>query len=137
VAAKLTTKQQRFVDAYDGNATQAARIAGYSGSEGTLRAIAAENLTKPNIISAIKSRQNKQMKPHIMSREQRQAFWTEIAIDTEQPTSDRLRASELLGKSEADFVERRIVDTGDRLSQIVAAVLSKQRGSDGKSSPKD
>ncbi|MFL9943719.1 terminase small subunit [Paraburkholderia graminis] len=49
----LTDKQRRFVDEYlvDLNATQAAIRAGYS--EKTARAIAAENLTKPDIESAI------------------------------------------------------------------------------------
>jgi phage terminase small subunit len=49
----LTPKQQRFVDEYlvDLNATQAAIRAGYS--ERTAAAIGAENLTKPQIASAV------------------------------------------------------------------------------------
>jgi phage terminase small subunit len=49
----LTDKQRRFVDEYlvDLNATQAAIRAGYS--EKTARAIACENLTKPDIEAAI------------------------------------------------------------------------------------
>lgn len=51
----LTAKQQAFVEAYCGpansNATEAARQAGYS--EKTARSIGAENLTKPDIRSAI------------------------------------------------------------------------------------
>lgn len=51
--AKLTEKQQRFVDEYliDLNATQAAIRAGYSVK--TADAIGCENLTKPNIQQAI------------------------------------------------------------------------------------
>ena len=51
--AKLTEKQQRFVDEYliDLNATQAAIRAGYSAK--TADAIGCENLTKPNIQEAI------------------------------------------------------------------------------------
>lgn len=51
--AKLTPKQQRFVDEYliDLNATQAAIRAGYS--EKTARSIGEENLTKPDIQKAI------------------------------------------------------------------------------------
>ncbi|MBN3779801.1 terminase small subunit [Burkholderia sp. Ac-20345] len=50
---KLTAKQQRFVDEYlcDLNASAAARRAGYSAK--TAAAIAAENLTKPNVANAI------------------------------------------------------------------------------------
>ena len=49
----LTPKQERFVQEYlcDLNATQAAIRAGYS--ENTARAIASENLSKPDIADAI------------------------------------------------------------------------------------
>ena len=51
--ARLTPKQQQFVDEYliDLNATQAAIRAGYSSR--TARAIASENLAKPHIQDAI------------------------------------------------------------------------------------
>ena len=47
--AKLTEKQQRFADEYIrlGNATEAARLAGYSPK--TAAVVGAENLIKPNI----------------------------------------------------------------------------------------
>ncbi|TXK52372.1 terminase small subunit [Pontibacter qinzhouensis] len=54
---KLTVKQHRFVEEYciNGyNASEAARIAGYS--EDSARDIACENLTKPNIRAAIDER---------------------------------------------------------------------------------
>ena len=53
MAAKLTPKQQRFIEEYliDLNATQAAIRAGYSAK--TARAIGCENLAKPNIQEAI------------------------------------------------------------------------------------
>lgn len=53
----LKGKQLAFVKAYIGeakfNATESARIAGYEGNENTLRSIASENLTKPNILKEI------------------------------------------------------------------------------------
>ena len=57
--AKLTPKQQRFVEEYliDLNATQAAIRAGYS--EKTAKEIGSENLTKPNIAKAIAEAQEK------------------------------------------------------------------------------
>ena len=53
MTVKLTPKQQRFVEEYllDLNATQAAIRAGYSKK--TARAIASENLAKPNIQEAV------------------------------------------------------------------------------------
>ncbi|MBQ1417034.1 MAG: terminase small subunit [Selenomonas sp.] len=54
---KLTPKQAAFVDAYieTGNASEAARLAGYS--EKTANRIATENLSKPVIQQAIHARQ--------------------------------------------------------------------------------
>lgn len=58
-AKKLTAKQEAFVEEYLGNGfngVQAARNAGYEGNDATLRAIASENLTKPNIASRVRAR---------------------------------------------------------------------------------
>lgn len=59
MATKLTTKQTKFIAAYlgpaNGNATEAARQAGYAGTDDTLRSVGAENLTKPVIAEAIEA----------------------------------------------------------------------------------
>jgi len=55
----LTMKQKIFVENYlsnGGNATQAARDAGYSGSPDTLKQMASENLAKPYIQERINAR---------------------------------------------------------------------------------
>lgn len=54
----LTAKQLRFVEHYIelGNGTEAARLAGYEGSTGTLALIASENIRKPKIAAAIEQR---------------------------------------------------------------------------------
>jgi phage terminase small subunit len=120
---KLTTKQERFVDALmgaaGGNATEAARLAGYSGSDDTLRQVGSENLTKPHVRAAIDAR--RAAEPLVWGREELQRFWSEVASGkpVEQLTlddgkvvtapaamRDRLKAAELLGKSQALFVER-------------------------------
>ena len=104
----LTVKQQKFVDAYTGNATKAAIAAGYSTPE-----IAGHRcLQNAKIRKEIKHRQKKENKPEIMSRQERQKMWTDIAKDTDLSVRDRLRASELLGKSEMDFTEK-IQHSGD------------------------
>ena len=58
---KLTPKQQLFVSEFlkTGNATEAARKAGYKGNEETLRSIGKENLTKPPIKRAIDEKNQK------------------------------------------------------------------------------
>jgi len=119
----LTTKQQRFVDFYDGNATDAARKAGYKGNTLTLGQVGDQNLKKINIVHALRKREDKRNNPHIATREERQAFWTRVLRGEELSSviigagkaqrvemcgpkmPDRLKASELLGRSEADFID--------------------------------
>src|SRR4051812_20270005 len=53
----LTVKQQAFCRAYvrnNGNGVQAAREAGYRGTDATLRTVASENLTKPKVKAFLK-----------------------------------------------------------------------------------
>ena len=118
----LTVKQQRFVDYYDGNGTQAAEKAGYS----TPRQEAARLLSNANIQTALKTREDRRRKGHIADREERQAFWTKIlrgeetrpvivgtdaegnsiVEDIPMKMSERLKASELLARSEGDFTDK-------------------------------
>ena len=44
--------------------------------------------------------------PTILDAIQRQEFWSQIICDDSKDTRDRLRASELLGKAQGDFIER-------------------------------
>lgn len=104
----LTVRQQAFVNAYTGNAAEAARQAGYSAK--TAYSIGQELLNKPEIVDAIKAREKEREAPLIASREQRQKFWSEVMLDPEQEMQHRLKAAELLGKSECDFSERLQID---------------------------
>ena len=65
-STKLTPKQRAFVDAYlgeaQGNGTQAARMAGYKGSDATLGQVAGENLKKPAIAAEVQRRQQEREK---------------------------------------------------------------------------
>jgi hypothetical protein len=118
----LTPKQQRFIDYHDGNSTQAAEKAEYKSP----RQAGYENMTNPSIIAALASREDRERKPFIMTRQDRQGFWSRVALGKEvqdvvvgkdaegnhivikvpPKMTDRLKASELLGRSEADFIEK-------------------------------
>lgn len=100
----LTTRQKRFIEAYSGNAAEAARAAGYSPK--TADKIASQLMDKQEIIDAIHAREKERTSAEIMTREQRQIFWSSIMRDDSQRITDRLRASELLAKSEGDFIVR-------------------------------
>ena len=105
--SKLTTKQRKFKEIYAGNATKAALKAGYSKK--TAYSQGQRLLKNVEIIKAIKERETKELAPLIADRQERQRFWTEVlrkALKRSGIKMDhRLKASELLGKSEADFTE--------------------------------
>ncbi len=106
---ELTLRQRAFVQAYTGNAAEAARQAGYS--ERTCRAIGQRLLTQVDIKQALREREQERLNPLIASREQRQEFWTQTMWDENQEMQHRLKAAELLGRSEGDFMERLQVDS--------------------------
>ena len=116
----MTPKQRRFVELYNGNATEAAIAAGYSRK--TARSIGQRILTNVNISEAIKAREDKELRPFIANREERQRLWTEIMNDPEMKTSDKLRASELLGRSEGDFIERQAVELSGSVNVFLTDV---------------
>ena len=123
----LTKKQQKFIQAYSGNASEAARMAGYSSR--TAKAIGFELLTKPDIADAIREREKERTDAMIATREERQTFWTSVLRDPETELRDRLRASELLGKSEGDFLERVLDLTPPEIPAIQVCFVD---ASDGK-----
>ena len=116
---KLTAKQQRFVDAWDGNATAAAKAAGYKGNDVTLQAVGSENLRKPLIAEAIKARELAKRSALIKSRQERQEWWSKLMDDQLLDMAERLRASELLAKSEGDFIKKVEVTGKVTIEQLV------------------
>lgn len=102
---KLSLKQLKFIEAYAGNGAEAARIAGYAGDAQAL-AMAADRLMRDDEIrQAIDAR----MKPVVQGvkwdREKLQEFWIGIADDPKVDLKHRLKASELLGRSQAIFTD--------------------------------
>lgn len=106
-----------------GNGTQAAIAAGYSPT--TARQQASRLLTKDDIRRAIEERS--QGDELTWTREQRQAFWSRIAGDAREATRDRLKASELLARSQGDFIEKRLLQLADgrhlTLAELIAGPL--------------
>ena len=133
----LTEKQRRFVEAYigkaQGNATEAARQAGYKGNEVTLSSVGAENLRKPQIAAAIEKARRPRTRKAIADREEREAWLSALmrgeltttkldaegnAVEVSAPMSDRVKANEILGKMNGDFIERREVDVSARVVRV-------------------
>lgn len=97
----LIYRQRLFAAAFQGNISEAARQVGYKSMQAAVDAF-----HSPAVQKAIITRQDKRMNELIAKREERQEFWTNIMRDENMPIKDRLRASELLGKSEGDFFDR-------------------------------
>ena len=102
---KLNRRQKAFADFYleCGNATEAARKAGYS--EKTCRSIGAENLTKPDISAYIAERMQPIEKDRIASADEVLAFFSSVMrgeiMDQgglDAAISDRLNAGKELMK---------------------------------------
>lgn len=101
---ELTEKQKRFIDFYiqTGNATESCRLAGYRGNN--LDRIGYENLRK--LENYIKPRIEELDLSRTATLEDIFIYWTNTMNDNNIRISDRLRASELLTKSQGAFVEK-------------------------------
>lgn len=139
----LTPKQRAFVEAYTGasagNATDAARRAGYTGSPATLAVTGAKTLKIPKIRAAIDAHVEATRSRAVMDRRERTELLTAIArgevddfeetvVHTKDGTErvvqparaklkERIKAIHLLGKMDGDYVER-IKHEGDPLSRL-------------------
>ena len=71
--SQLTEREDRFVDAYgeSANATHAARVAGYTGSDHVLGVTGSRLLKKARVASAIAERALKRKRASVASRERR------------------------------------------------------------------
>ena len=99
----LTEKQKRFIDFYieKGNATEAARLAGYKGNN--LNTVAAQNLAKLSIF--IEERMEQLETKRIASATEVLEYFTTIMRDKKEDTNDRTKCAELLGKRHGLFKE--------------------------------
>lgn len=136
---KISPKHRVFVEAFDGDVIYAMRVAGYNGSDNYLKQKGEELLSIPLIQKAIEDRKKyvANLKETIATREERQALWSLIMKNEDPyrkeelddngvpvpegniPLPIRLKASELLGKSEADFIDKVDVNHNVSLSDII------------------
>jgi len=136
----LNTKLQTFVNVFDGDANKAADIAGITQQYGR-RLVMSQTAAgiQPKCLEVqeeIKQRRATELAPDIANRQRRQRFWTKSMDDGALSMADRLRASELLGKSEADFVDvirgadSMLLVLGSPRKQIESKVVENHDGKD-------
>lgn len=122
---RITQQERLFIEAYEEDrGVPALELAGYQGTEAQLNKTLAQLLSRAEILQAIKERDRfvKKTQNIIADRHERQSFWSELmrnrdphAIEEKDefgapkpaniPLQHRLRASEMLAKSEGDFVD--------------------------------
>lgn len=123
----LTLKQRRFVEFYcgaaKGNATEAARQAGYKGSDNTLRAVGAENLSKPSIQAAIKELSDRESHKRILSLEEIQGLLTEWSLDPDHDIKARIKALDQLAKLQGGYLQRHEVSHKTPSAEDLASLL--------------
>jgi hypothetical protein len=117
MAKDLSAKWLKFIAHYSGDVKESAEAVGFNYS------YARRKVTSDHrIMTAIRNRnvaeteeivaERKEKVAHLIAtREDRQQFWTDTMKDKTEGMNARLKASELLGKSEADFTEKVIEDT--------------------------
>lgn len=121
----LTPKQKAFADYYIecGNATEAARKAGYSKS--TARQTGAENLSKPYISAYIEERMAQQDANLVASADEVVRFYTSVmrgevkdSFGLDASLADRIRAADSLMKRYAVGADRQR-GTMDKLDNLL------------------
>ena len=110
-ASKLTPRMRAFVEAYlgEGEAVgwRSAEIAGYTGSRKTLTEQSSRLLASNVIKAEIERVRGSLTSERIMTATRRQELLSEFAEDTSAEYKDRIKAIEVLGKMQGDFIERR------------------------------
>ena len=133
--SKLTHKQQAFVDAYcgpsKGNATDAARRAGYKGSDNTLRVVGGENMLKPAVASAIASRAAQVASARIMTIEQMQEMLSDLAAQAASNGDAQIAINAIkeLGKMRGAYIDRKEITVAaqvDTTTKVDVSKLSKE-----------
>lgn len=105
--AKLTERQQRFVEAYNvsGNGTDAARTAGYAHAE----VAAVRLLRNVRVAAALKVLTSKRRRAVILTLNERHELLSKIAKNAKAKHADRIRACEVLMRANGEFASVAIV----------------------------
>ena len=125
---EFTHKQRAFIAAYDGNAYDAARKAGYS--EKSIKAAALSCMRNVHIMKAIRKREHKNLHPLITSIEARLKWLIEQITNSEYGIKDRLKAYELLAKTKGDFLDVNINQSITGTNQPAPTIIVIKAGKD-------
>ena len=114
----LSVMQAKFVLAFTGNATQAARVAGYANPS-----VAGYKLLRlDKIIRALDaltvSQSDMQGDRKLLTRNDLMLIWSELASDPEATWKHRLKAMDSLAKSQGIFIDRSQIISNVRIESL-------------------
>lgn len=114
----LNPRQKKFAELYaaTGNATQSAIGAGYSRK--TAESIGARLLRNVKVADCLASLTAEAEKSRIATVEELREFWTATLRDGGHEMKDRLKASDMLGKSLGVFIEKREHSGGMKIEVV-------------------
>ena len=122
----MNQRKRAFCEAYliSGNATDAAREAGYSPR--SARSIGQRLLTFDDMREYLERRNQEISAVNTAQMEEVRQFWTGSMRDENMKPADRLKASELLAKTYGAFLERVGVDADVKMREVMASLTEKE-----------
>jgi phage terminase small subunit len=121
--ANITAKQKMFADEYikTGNAKQSYINAGYSARGNSAEANASRLLRNDKVLAYIKRRNQEIDKDTIADMQEVKEFWTNMLRNRAADPKDRLKASELIAKTNGAFLDR-VEHSGDIKVELAGEV---------------
>lgn len=122
----MNQRKRAFCEAYliSGNATDAAREAGYSPR--SARSIGQRLLTFDDVREYLEQRNQEISAANTAQMEEVRQFWTATMRDENMKPADRLKASELLAKTYGTFLERLEVDADVKTREAMASMTEEE-----------
>lgn len=106
---KLNINQQKFVEEYAklGNETEAYRLAYPSAKkEEVIRANASRLLTNANVREYLEELKQKTSSENIADMQEVKEFWTTIIRNPNERTDNRLKASDMIAKTNGAYLQK-------------------------------
>lgn len=122
----MNQRKRAFCEAYliSGNATDAAREAGYSPR--SARSIGQRLLTFDDVREYLERRNQEISAANTAQMEEVRQFWTATMRDENMKPADRLKASDLLAKTCGAFLERVEVDADVKTLEVMASLTEEE-----------
>lgn len=122
----MNQRKRAFCEAYliSGNATDAAREAGYSPR--SARSIGQRLLTFDDVREYLEQRNQEISAANTAQMEEVRQFWTATMRDENMKPADRLKASELLAKTYGTFLKRLEVDADVKTREAMASMTEEE-----------